>query len=152
MSVILRSSSTINMVAIEALSTQDPIFKTLSDLPVARLRGSQISAKPRQSPRPSVLRGLRIVTRPRVVVEGVIGVWVNDLFVDLVVLLHGGLNRRDALIDALIKLAIDRQHSGIDVGHLLDRRMRAVEGDRRLQLRHVGGHKPGDAAPKTEAH
>ena len=58
----------------------------------------------------SIRRGFGGISRPCVVVEGVISTRIDNFLVDLPVFLHRGLHLGDALVDALIVPGVDREY------------------------------------------
>src|SRR5260221_2585922 len=111
---------------------------------------AQVLAEPRERFAPGRLRRLRVVTRPAVVVEGVIDVGVDDLAESLAVLSHRRLDRRNVLIDAVVAPGVDGEHRSTDSGHVDLRHRNTVERDSRAKIGHAGWGTPGNRAAEAE--
>src|SRR5215831_7511247 len=110
----------------------------------------EIFPEPGQRFAPGRLRGVCVIARPAVVVEGVIDAGIDDLAKRLAVLRHRGLDRRDVLVYALVTPSVDRAHRRPDGWNLGVGYRDAVERDGRAQLGQRGGNAPGDGSAEAE--
>src|SRR5262249_30384611 len=116
-------------------------------------RNAEILLEERERTAPGEVGGRLVVARAAgVVVEGMLGAWVDVLGVLLVVGLERGLERIDALVDVVVVLGILQQQRRLDRRNLVGGRRRGVVGAPGVEVCTVGGHGFDDAAAEAKAH